>query len=336
MCRTGLLYLCVPLLLALLPGCGKQPEKAADPIRPVRYTEVWSGGIVAERIFSGVTKAALDADLSFKVPGNVTAVEVSVGDRVGPGELVASLDPTDYEVQLREAEAGLQRAGAELRNARANFDRTRELYENRNVAKSDLDNARAAAESAKALVAAAEQQLEAARLQRSYARLFSPQNCTIAERYVEPNQNVSAGQPIVRVNCGECPEVTVDVPAAWIGRIVQGARALVKVAALDKRKISAVVSEIGVTSERGASAYPVTLMISDHCGEIRAGMAAEGPLALMLRHRTHRRFTDEAAAHRAAGHAGPYERSRGWPIGSGTLTVDPNVTDAASPRIPGE
>jgi len=278
--RINLHYLWLPLVAILLSGCGKQPEKVADPIRPVRYTEVLSGGVVAQRIFSGVTKAALDADLSFKVPGNITAVEVSVGDRVGPGKLVARLDPTDYEVQLREAEAGLQRAGAELRNARANFDRTRELYENRNVSKSDLDNARAAAESAKALVAAAEQQLEAARLQRSYARLFSPQNCTIAGRYVEPNQNVSAGQPIVRVNCGECSEVIIDVPAAWIGQIVQGAPAVVQVAALGNRQITAMVSEVGVAAERGASAYPVTLTISDNCADIRAGMAAEVQLTI--------------------------------------------------------
>jgi len=265
----------VLLSTALLSGCQELPEDVAEPVRPVRYVEVLSAGVVSQRIFSGVTKAALDADLSFKVPGNVAAIDVVVGDRVDPGQLVAQLDPTDYAVQLREAEAGLQRAGAELRNAQANFDRTRELYENRNVSKSDLDNSRAAAESANALVAAAQQQLEAARLQLSYSRLLSPEACTIASRYVEPNQNVSAGQSIVRVNCGECPEVVIDVPGAWIGVIRQGASASVSVAALGNREFDAVVSEVGVAAERGASAYPVTLSIGENCADFRSGMAAE-------------------------------------------------------------
>lgn len=268
------------LLVMLATACEQPPEAVEDIVRPVRYATVLSAGPVSRRIFSGVTKAALDADLSFKVRGNVTAIDVVVGDRVEAGELIAQLDPTDYEVLLREAEAGLQRARAELRNAQANFDRTRELYENRNVSKSDLDNSRAAAESANALVAAAQQHLEAARLQRSYAQLRSPQACTIAGRYVEPNQNVSAGQPIVRVNCGDCPEVVIDVPGAWIGRVRQGAAAVVSIAELAERRFTATVSEVGVTAERGASAYPVTLAVIEDCADIRAGMAAEVEMSI--------------------------------------------------------
>lgn len=265
----------IPAMVALLAACQEQPAEFEEVIRPVRYAEVLPAAAVAQRIFSGVTKAALDADLSFKVAGNVTTISVVVGDRVEKGKLVAQLDPTDYEVTMREAEAGLQRARAELRNAEANFNRTRELYENRNASKSDLDNSRAASESASALVAAARQQLEAARLQLSYSKLTSPEVCTIAGRYVEPNQNVSAGQPIVRVNCGECPEVVVDVPGAWIGAIRQGAAAIVSVAELGNRPFDAVVSEVGVAAERGASAYPVTLGINENCADIRSGMAAE-------------------------------------------------------------
>jgi len=265
---------------ALVAGCEGPPEVVEEVIRPVRFAEVSSAGAILERIFSGVTKSPLDADLSFKVPGNVATIDVVVGDRVTAAQRVAQLDPTDYRVQLREAEAGLQRANAELRNAQANFDRTRELYENRNVSKSDLDTSRAAAESANAFVAAARQQLEAARLQLSYAELRSPQACTIAGRYVEPNQNITAGQPIVRVNCGDCSEVVIDVPSTWIGSMRQGAAASVRISALGARAVSAIVSEVGVAADRGASAYPVTLTITDNCDDIRSGMAAEVQIAI--------------------------------------------------------
>lgn len=257
-----------------LGACTDAPVIEEPLIRPVRYIEVLPGGALQQRIFSGVAKAPLEADISFKVPGNITQIDVVVGDAVTAGQSVAKLDPTDYDVQLIEAEAGLQRARAELRNAESIFERTRELYENRNVSKSDLDNARAGAESAAAFVRAVEQQLEAARLQRSYTELRAPQVCTIASRYVQENQNVSAGQPVVRVNCGECVELVIDVPAVWIGRMTVGVEAGVEIPALGQRGFKAIVSKVGVAAERGASTYPVTLAVSEDCNDLRSGMAA--------------------------------------------------------------
>ncbi len=261
--------------MLVLSGCNQQPEDEEPLIRPVRYAEVLPAGVMSSRIFSGVAKAAFEAELSFKVPGTIMSLSASVGDDVVAGQRIAQLDPTDYKVQSLEVEAQLQRARAELRNARAHFDRARELYENRNISKSDLDSARAGAESAAALLHAAEQQLERVRLQLSYTELKAPQACKIANRYVEANQNVAAGQAIVRVDCGACAEILIDVPSAWIGRLSQGVEASVSIPALGKDHMNALVTEIGVSTARGGSAYSVTLALSDNCAEIRSGMAAE-------------------------------------------------------------
>jgi len=268
-------FITAMLVVLGLSGCEQPPEAEVPLIRPVRYSEVLPAGMVSSRVFSGVAKASFEAELSFKVPGTLTSLSVAVGDSVIAGQRIAQLDRTDYQVELLEAEAQLQRARAELRNARANFDRVRELYENRNVSKSDLDNARAAAESAGASLRATEQHFERVRLQLSYTELKAPQACKIARRYVEANQNVAAGQAVVRVNCGECAEILIDVPSAWIGRLSQGVEASVHIPALGADRIRARVSEIGVTTARGGSAYPVTVVLSETCGAVRSGMAAE-------------------------------------------------------------
>ena len=82
-----------------LSGCEQQPEAEAPFIRPVRYAEVLPAGVARSRVFSGVAKAAFEADLSFKVPGTITSLSVAVGDDVVVGQRIARLDPTDYEVQ---------------------------------------------------------------------------------------------------------------------------------------------------------------------------------------------------------------------------------------------
>jgi multidrug efflux system membrane fusion protein len=266
---------------SLLVGCAQEAPEVEEIIRPVRYTQVVLAGGGETRIFSGVTKAALETDLSFKVGGLVTQLDAVVGGTVERGQIVARLDPTDFEVAQREAQAGLERAKAEERNAQAAFERTRELYENRNASRSDLDTGRAMAESAGALVRAATQQLEGLRLQLSYTQLTSPQVCTVARRHVEVNQNVSAGQPIVRINCGDCAEIRVDVPGLYIGRIENGMNVGVKVAALPGQVLSGVVTEVGVGTEQNRSIYPVIVLLRDGCEAVRSGMAADVSLKLV-------------------------------------------------------
>ena len=231
-------------------------------------------------IFSGVTKAALDADLSFQGVGATSRRSTSSSAiEVEAGQLVAQLDPTDY------AGAGCARpkqgCSARARNcamrrrtsiARANCTRTA--------------TCRRATWTIRALRPSPptpwsprpEQQLRGrAPAAFVFAELRSPQACTIAGRYVEPNQNVSAGQPIVRVNCGECRggrhrragRVDRTVYPAGCGGVGHDCGS-------PGRRFGAVVSEVGVAAERGASAYPVTLlMINENCADIRAGMAAE-------------------------------------------------------------
>ncbi len=261
--------------VALFCGCSPEVSEEPELIRPVRYARVMPQGAIEQRTYSGSTKAELETDLSFKVAGTLILRDAGVGDAISVGQLVAQLDPTDYRVRVQEAEAGLARARAELRNAQAGYERTRELYENRNASRSDLDTARAGAESASAQVRAATQQLEAARLQLSYTRLTAPASCTVAQTFVELNQNVAAGQSILRVNCGQCAEVVVSVPELDIGRINAGTTVAVAVDALPDELLTGVVSEVGVATGGGGATYPVTVALQERCGAVRSGMAAD-------------------------------------------------------------
>lgn len=276
--RTGLLP--IALAIGFLTACEAPPPSSAPAVRPVRYSAVIDAGAEETQTFSGAVHAELETGLSFKVGGTLVELPVSLGSHSSKGDLIGRLDPTDYLVQLEEAEAGLAQARAQERNAAASYERVRGLYENRNASRSDLDSARAAFESARATVRAAQQKLEAAELQLSYTRLRSPADCTIARLTAEVNQNVAAGQPIARVNCGECPEVVINVPETYIERFRNGMPASIMVSAVGLSDIAGTVSEVGVaTGQRGAT-YPVTISLADSCGAVRSGMAAEAKLEL--------------------------------------------------------
>jgi membrane fusion protein, multidrug efflux system len=52
--------------------------------------------------------------LSFKVAGRLSGIAVDLGSRVRKGQMIAQLDPTDFRLRLRQAEAALQQARARL------------------------------------------------------------------------------------------------------------------------------------------------------------------------------------------------------------------------------
>lgn len=263
------------LTAGVLAGCEQEPVAEEVSVRPVRYAQVQAQRGLQTRTFSGVARAERETDMSFRVAGTVILRPVNIGDFVANGQLVAALDDTDYQVRVDEARAGIARAEAELRNAQARYERTRALYENQTASRSDLDAARAAAESAQAQLRAASQQLEAARLQLSYTRLVAPEQCAVAQTFVEINQNVSSGQPVLRLNCGECGEVVVSIPETEISRVVEGSSVDVRFDALPDEIVAGVVQEVAVATGPASTTYPVTVGLQERCDAVRSGMAAD-------------------------------------------------------------
>ena len=142
-------------LVLALAGCGGEKTAQEESLRPVRFEQVFSTGGNRFRTFSGVAQAAMESNLSFRVAGKIEQVAVSLGNKVRAGQLIARLDPMDYEFRAQEADAALKRAEAEARRSTSDYSRVRALYENRNASRNDLDAARAADESAKAAVESA-------------------------------------------------------------------------------------------------------------------------------------------------------------------------------------
>lgn len=265
----------LPLLLTLpLAGCADDTEPTAPAIRPVRYQEVVASGGPRERELSGTARAGLESQLSFRVPGNVRAVAVTVGQKVRRGDLIARLDPIDYELQVQEAEASLAQARAAERKAAADYDRVRGLYENRNAAKSELDAARAQAESSRAQVEAAEQRVARARRQLGDTRLTAPVDGAIAAVRVEENENVQTGQAVALLTSGTRPEVEVAMPEVLISGVTADSRVDVTFDALPGAVFPARVTEVGVAAVGASAAFPVVVQLEETDEAVRSGMAA--------------------------------------------------------------
>ena len=185
--------------LLALSGCGGDEDPAPVPPR-IAYVEP------LQRIepqpqalrFSGVIRSVTTTQLSFQVPGRVERILVDEGARVKKGQPLARLDRTDYELQLREANARLGQLEADL-------NRKRQLLDEGILAP-------AAIEPLQASVVAARVARDSAMRDINHSTLKSPFDGVVARRLVEPDMVVATGSPVLELQNNQHIEVTVDLP----------------------------------------------------------------------------------------------------------------------------
>ncbi len=191
------------LLIGLLVGCGV--EEAAAPVesaRPVRILEIGGGGVAGERTFPARIGASQRAEVSFRVSGRVQTLAVKEGDTVAQGQLLARLDPTDFEIVVRDRQARYD-------NAKRNFDRAKELITGGNISKIDYDQMETEYRRAQTDLDAAKQNLE-------YTTLNAPFAGTITRRFVQQHEEVLAKQTVLNLQNLNLLEVQIDVTEGLI------------------------------------------------------------------------------------------------------------------------
>jgi multidrug efflux system membrane fusion protein len=229
---------------------------------------------VTARSFSGTLRAPLESNLSFRISGQVTRISVDVGEQVAAGEVIARLDPEDYRLQLESARASYRQAKAAAENAQAELQRIRSLYVDDNASLSAYDQARTRYETAQNQAEAARRQLELARKRLSYTRLTAPASGSIASQQVQEGENVTTGQPVVRLTAGRKLEVEVQVPENLIAAVETGQPVSVTATSLGSERLPATVTEVASAPNGQRPTYPVVVTLDRPAERLRSGMTA--------------------------------------------------------------
>ena len=276
------------LLVVLMISCKKKTREVTEiSVRPVKYAVVASGSQAKTNEFSGVSRAGKNSNLSFRVSGAITNLNVKEGDEVKRGERLASIDPTDFNVQLSQAQASLKAAEVQFEGmksssevALSNFRRVEKLYEVNSVSLSDYEQAKTNYENAKAQLKAgqanidvAKAQLNAARNQVGYTSILAPYNGRVDQLLVEVNEMVNAGAPVMNLSASGNLEIQVGIPELYIAQVKKGQNVEVKFSSIEDKAFNGKVNEIGV--DPNSSTFPVTILLSENAQEIRAGLVAK-------------------------------------------------------------
>lgn len=279
-----ILALAVSLIL-ILSGSKKQKFKTV---------KVQRGEIVQTVRATGNVNPVTTIIIGTRVSGTIVAIYVDYNSKVKKGQLIAQIDPTPFENELRQSEAELSNAKASLfkaeitmKDAERTLKRKQELFKRELISRSELDDAetaygtaRAQYEIALAQVKRAEAGLNQAKTNLGYTRIISPVDGIIIAKNVEVGQTVAASfqTPTLFTVAPDLTKMQIDtnVDEADISKIKVGMEATFSVDSYPDRKFKGTVSQIRLspTITQNVVTYNVVISVDNSELLLKPGMTA--------------------------------------------------------------
>lgn len=267
-------YLSFLALALMLSGCGREATPPPADIRPVRAEPVAPTDANARGQYAGEIRARYETALAFRVAGRVSTRQVEVGTQVKAGQVIATLDPQDYALAVRAAQAQLAAAEAESRLAQQDLQRFAELRAQNFISQAELDRRRTTAEAAQSRVS--QLRAEAARLgnQQTYTRLSAPHDGVVTALAFEAGQVVAAGQPLAQLARPTELEVRIDIPENAVDDLRSAETLTVQLWAQPEKAYAGKLRELSPMADAASRTYSARVSLLQPDAAVKLGMTA--------------------------------------------------------------
>jgi RND family efflux transporter MFP subunit len=169
------------------PASGKSATAATSDTIPVQVMVLGSPSSLSSGVaVSGQFTTDDETMLSFKTGGVISAILVNEGDRIHKGQLLATLNLTEINTQVSQAQFNLEKA-------QRDYTRTQHLYADSVATLEQLQNAKTALD-------VASEQLRSARFNLDYSQIRATQEGYVLRKLANPGQVITSGTAVVQTN----------------------------------------------------------------------------------------------------------------------------------------
>lgn len=148
---------------------------------------------------SGPIKAANSAFVKARVAGELQGLTVREGDFVKAGQTLATVDATEFQARVRQAQQQAESAKAQVDIARRSFDNNQSLVTQGFISKTALDSSIATLAANEANYRAAQAGTDVARKSLADTVLRAPISGYVAQRLAQPGERVSVDARVVEI-----------------------------------------------------------------------------------------------------------------------------------------
>jgi multidrug efflux system membrane fusion protein len=216
------------LAAALLLAACSRPAPPEEPVRSVKLLTVGVGALQSSLEYSGEVRARVESRLGFRVAGKIVQRQAELGQRVRAGQVLAQLDPRDYQLAADAARAQVASATTQRDLAAADLKRYQALKDQNFISGAELERREASLKAAQATLDQARAQLSSQGNQAGYTTLVADVSGVVTGVDAEPGQVVAAGTPVVRIAQDGPRDVVFNVPEDKVGQIAAGSEVAVR------------------------------------------------------------------------------------------------------------
>jgi RND family efflux transporter MFP subunit len=227
---------------------------------------------------SGNLKAVNTVVIKSRVAGEITQLSLREGDYVKAGQVVARIDPTEYQRKLRQAEQQADAAKAQVDIAKRQYDNNRSLVDKGFISVTALETSFSNLSGAEATYKAALSGADVARKVLDDAVLTSPISGQVSARLAQPGERVSVDVRLLEVVDLNSLELEATLSPADSIDVRVGQQATLQLEGREQA-VTAKVQRINPNVQAGSRSVLVYLRLDSVSG-LRQGLYGQGQLAL--------------------------------------------------------
>ena len=233
---------------------------------------------------SGSVEPLEQSTLKSEVAATLTEVLVREGEAVRRGEVLARFDTVELTARLNERLSTLEGAKAQFALAEKTRANNLALHKRDIVSQTILDQSLSTFDVQKSQVAAAEAQVALARKALRDAVVRSPIDGTVAQRTVNPGENLAVNTQMFTIVDLSRVVVEAAVPAGEVARLHPGQTVRLTVEGFGGRRFEGTIARINPVARAGTRSIPVYVSVDNPDGALRGGMFTSGEAVVMETH----------------------------------------------------
>lgn len=254
------------------PPAAEPPAATVAPAAPAPSP----GGEVQTRLTGQVTTQR-KSQVPFKVQGFVASVVAKAGSVVKKGDVMATLDASDFELRVQLAKARRDQAKVGAESAKKELDREMQLKKENASTSSVLDKVQAAFDQARLAQKLAELDLTLAERAMDDTKLKAPYDGVVFSQIRFEGEYVKSGDPGFEIWDLASPEITFDAPERLMGKINIGDKLKVTIPSSGFAGSAEIVRTVPVITEKTRT-FRVITRFSGSGSAVVPGSFAEATL----------------------------------------------------------
>lgn len=217
--KTSHLFLLPAALWLGLASCSKdvRQEIQTYTVEPTTMSETVTA--------TGTMESVTSVDVGTQVTGIIDKLHADFNDRVTKGQLLAELEKTTLDAELKSSDANVQSAKSTYDYTRTNYERDRKLHDEKLISDYEYQTSLHDYEVAKLNYEKAQADRVRAAKNLNYAEIYSPIDGVIISREVEVGQTVVSSMNVANLYVIadlDNMQVVGNVDEADIGKVKEG------------------------------------------------------------------------------------------------------------------